>query len=95
MWFYDKNGDMNIFYEYYDTRFWGAGRSLGAIGDVMDNLGNTYFWGSGYSSAGIKSKCMKTVRDFSKEATTLIIDYDYYNRKFRVEIPLKVGDTNE
>lgn len=92
---YDKNGDMNIFYEYYDTRFWGAGWSLGAIGDVMDNLGNTYFWGSGYSSAGIKSKCRKTVRDFSKEATTLIIDYDYYNRKFRVEIPLKVGDTNE
>jgi hypothetical protein len=92
---YDKNGDMNIFYECYDTKFWGMGWSLDAIGNVMDNLGNTYFSGSGYSSAGIKSKCRKTVRDFSKEATTLIIDYDYYNRKYRVEIPLKVGDTNE
>ena len=27
---------------------------------------------------GIKPKCRKTVRDFSKEADTLIIDYDYY-----------------
>ena len=92
---YDKNGDMNIFYECYDTKFWGMGWSSTAIGDVMDDLGNTYFSGSGYSSAGIKSKCRRTVRDFSKEADTLIIDYDYYNRKYRVEIPLKVGDTNE
>ena len=92
---YDKNGDMSIFYEYYDTRLLGAGWSIGSIGDIMDNLGNTYFSGSGYSSAGLKSKCRKTVRDFSQDADILIIDYDYYNRKYRVEIPLKVGDDNE
>ncbi len=86
---------MNIFYECYDTKFWGMGWSSTAIGDIMNDLGNTYFAGSGYGGGGIRSKCRRTVRDFSKEADTLIIDYDYYNRKYRVEIPLKVGDTNE
>lgn len=92
---YDKNGDMNIFYECYDTKFWGMGWSSSAIGDIMDDLGNTYFAGSAYSGGGIRTKCKRTVSDFSKEADTLIINYDYYNRKYRVEIPLKVGDTNE
>lgn len=92
---YDKNGDMNIFYECYDTKFWARGWSSNSIGDIMDDLGNTYFAGSAYSGGGIKSKCSRTVRDFSKKADTLIINYDYYNRKYRVEIPLKVGDANE
>lgn len=92
---YEQNGDMNIFYEYYDTKLWGTGWSLGAIGDITDNLGNTYFSGSGSKSAGIKSKCRRTVKNFSEEADTLIISYDYYNRKYRVEITLQVGEYNE
>ncbi len=46
---YDKSGNMNIFYEYYDLRSLGSGWSLGYIGDIMDNLGNTYLNGSGSS----------------------------------------------
>ena len=92
---YEKNGDMNIFYEYWDSRFLKTGWSLGTIGNIRDNLGNTYFAGSGLGGGGLKSKCRSTVRDFSKDADTLIIDYDYYNRKYRVEIPLKAGDINE
>ncbi len=92
---YEKNGDMNIFYEYWDTKLLGTGWSLGSIGEISDNLGNTYFSGSGYRGGGIKSKGRERVSNFSKEADTLIIDYDYYNRKYWVEIPLKVGDANE
>jgi len=92
---YEKNGDLNIFYEYYDTRLWGAGWSLSGIGDVMDNLGNKYSAGSGYKSGGIISKCVKTLKNFPREADMLIINYDRYNRKYRVEIPLPRGDSNE
>jgi hypothetical protein len=92
---YEKNGDMNIFYEYYDTKLWGAGWSLGSIGEISDNLGNKRMSGSGGQSGGIKSKGRDTINNFSKDADKLIISYDNYNRKYRVEIPLKVGENNE
>jgi hypothetical protein len=92
---YDKNGDMNIFYKYYNTRLWVTGWSLGTIGEISDNLGNVYFAGGGQSSGGIITKSQHIVTDFSKEADTLIINYDMYNRKFKVEIPLKAGDISE
>jgi hypothetical protein len=92
---YENNEDMNIFYKYYDTRLWGTGWTLGTIGDITDNLGNTYFTGSSAGSAGINSKCIRIVENFSREADTLIICYDMYNRKYRVEIPLKAGEDNE
>ena len=89
---YDKNGDMNIFYKIYNKKPWKGGWNSGYIGEVGDNLGNTYFTGSGYSSEGIITRGRKNVNDFSKEADTLIINYDLYNRSFRVEIPLKAGE---
>jgi hypothetical protein len=92
---YEKNGDMNVFYEHYDTRLWGMGWSFGNIGEITDNLGNTYWSGSGSQNGGIKSKGRRTVNNFSREADKLIISYDNYNRKYRVEIPLKVGENNE
>lgn len=92
---YEKNDDMNIFYEYYDTRLWGTGWSVGGLGDIRDNLGNTYFAGSSSRNGGIRSKARRTVEGFSKEAETLIIDYDFYNRKQTVEIPLKAGDDSD
>lgn len=92
---YEKNGDMNILYEYYDTKLWGAGWTLGSIGNITDDLGNTYFTGSGGGGGGIKSKCIRTVENFSREANTLIISYDSYNRKYRVEIPLRAGANHE
>lgn len=91
---YEKNGNMNILYEYYDTRTWGTGWSLGTIGEITDNLGNTYRSGSGSGSPGVPSKCIMTLNNFSKEADTLIISFDNYNRKYRVEIPLKAGENN-
>lgn len=92
---YEKDGDLSIFYEYYDTRLRGMGWTLGGIGDIGDNLGNTYFSGQSGENGGIKTRGIKVVRDFSKDADTLIIKYDYYNRKYKLEIPLKVGDTND
>lgn len=92
---YEKNGDMNIVYEHYDTKLFGTGWSLGDIGTVKDNLGNEYFSGSGSSSGGIIAKGVKTISDFPSEADTLIIEYDQYNRYYKVDIQLKAGDSNE
>lgn len=92
---YEKNGDLNIVYENYDTKLLGMGWSYDYIGTIKDNLGNEYFDGSGSSSGGIITKGVRTVSDFSSEADTLIIEYDMYNRYYKVEIPLKAGDSNE
>ncbi|MDR7870788.1 MAG: permease prefix domain 1-containing protein [Tissierellaceae bacterium] len=93
---YEKNGDMTILYEYYETNLlFGRGWSLGSIGTVKDDLGNEYFAGSGSSSGGIITKGVITLSDFPLEATTLIIEYDSYNRYYKLEVPLKAGDLNE
>lgn len=92
---YDKNGDLHIAYEYYSTKLWGTGWSSAGIGKVMDNLGNEYFAASGGGGGGLISKYTHTVKDFSKDADTLILSYDFYNRKYKLEIPLKAGGNNE
>lgn len=92
---YDKNGDMSIFYKDYVIKPWGTGWSLGTIGLVSDDLGNEYMGYSGSSSGGYVSKNIQTMKDFSNQANTLIIEYDEYNRYYRVEIPLKEGDLDE
>lgn len=92
---YEKDGDLSIVYENYDTRLLGMGWSHGFAGTIKDNLGNVYFIGSGSSSGGMVTKGIRTVRNFSSEADTLIIEYDFYNRYYKFEIPLKVGDSNE
>jgi hypothetical protein len=92
---YDKNSAMHIFYEYYDTRLWGTGWSMGNIGDITDNLGNKYMSGSGQESGGIIAKGVIVLDSFSAEADMLIISYDRYNREYRIEIPLKEGDVYE
>ncbi|MEW8994525.1 permease prefix domain 1-containing protein [Clostridium sp.] len=92
---YEKNGDLSFFYEYYDTGMRGDGYGIGLIGEITDNLGNIYPFGPSEMQGGIKTKCMQTIKNFSREADTLIISYDNYNRKYKVEIPLQVGDKNE
>lgn len=88
---YDKDGNMNIYYEYYTPKFWRSRWSLGRIGEVSDNLGNIYRSYSGGSGGGLKTKNIQAYKNFSSEADTLIIDYDFYNRKYKVELPLKAG----
>ena len=86
---YEENGDLNIFYNYYSKRFWGTWSFGGGI-TITDNLGNSYFAGGGQGTGGIISYYRSTFSDFSRDAETIIISYDYYNRSFQVEIPLKV-----
>jgi hypothetical protein len=92
---YEENGDLNIFYNNYDTRLWGSGWSFGGVFTITDNLGNSYFTGGGQGKGGIISYYRWTYNNFSRDADTLFISYDYYNRSFQVEIPLKVGAKNE
>ena len=91
----EKNGDLNIFYRYYDTSLWGGGWNLGDIGVITDNLGNRYYRGSGYGSSGIVSTYRRTISNFAQNADTLIISYDSYNRRYKVEFPLKKVKENE
>lgn len=86
---YEKNGDMNIIYKHYDKNLFRSGWGLGNIGSISDNLGNTYFDGSGSSGGIFITTGIRTLRNFSSSANTLIISYDNFNRKYKVEIPLK------
>lgn len=87
----EKNRNLSISYEYHNKWFTNSGWSLGSIGELKDNLGNTYFTGNSSTSSGFISKGFRSVKDFNPAADTLIINYDSYNRKYRVEIPLKEG----
>mgnify|MGYP000856600267 CR=1 FL=1 len=89
---YDTNGDLSVDYEYFDVRLWGSGWSFSNIGEISDNLGNHYLDGRSEESGGFLSRCRQTVPDFSAEANTLKIDYDSYNREYRLEIPLQAGE---
>ena len=90
-----KNGDINVFYEYYDVRLWGTGWTLGNLGEITDDNGNKYISGQGQESGGVIKKGVWTVKDFSSEADCLNITYDRYNREYQVEIQMKAGKKNE
>lgn len=92
---YEKNGDMNIFYKDYEKSFFGRPDSFEWIGYIKDDLGNEYGYRSRSTSGGIVSKSRRVIKDFSQDANTLIIDYNEYNRKYTVEIPLKIGETRD
>lgn len=89
---YDKEGNMNIFYKDYVLKPWGTGWTLGTIGTVSDDLGEEYMGYSGTSTGGYINKSLLTIRDFSEKADSLIIEYDLYNRYYKIEIPLKEGE---
>ncbi len=92
---YDKNGTLHISYYYYDKKLWGSGWSLGTIGIITDDKGSKYYRGSSHTTGGIVSKGMVSVENFRKDAKTLIIEYDRYNRYYKLEIPLKSGENIE
>ena len=89
---YDKNEKLHIIYKHYDKKFWRMGWSLGNIGEIKTDTDYEYLSGSGYEGSGFISRGRRTLNDFPKDAKTLIIEYDSYNRYYRVEIPLKSGE---
>lgn len=91
---FDKNGTLHLFYSNFEKWNLGSGWSFSLTGLIYDNLGKNYLGGQ-YSRRGIVSKSHMQLKNFNKEANSLIISYDYHNRKFKVVIPLKGGDINE
>lgn len=89
----EKNGDLSIIYNTLLTKDFGSsGYSFGNIGTILDETGQDYFFSSGQGSfGGIFSRWRRTVHGFPEDAEKLIIEYDYYNRYYKVEIPLKAG----
>lgn len=94
---YEKDGSMNILYNERETGLLRRGGwSFGTIGEISDNLGNEYFNRYGSSTGGsIITNSIMTIDDFSEEAEELIIEYDNFNRHYRVEIPLNAGESHE
>lgn len=90
----EENGDLNIFYRCYNENPWRIG-TFRFLGDVMDDKGTVYIGLSGIARGGIITKGVWGISGFSKEADTLIISYDRYNRKYRLEIPLEAGGAYE
>ncbi len=90
----EENGDLNIFYRCYNVKPWRIGATR-YLGEVMDDKGMVYTGLSGTASGGIITKGVWGISGFSKEADTLIISYDRYNRKYRLEISLEAGGAYE
>lgn len=89
----EKNGDLSIIYNTLLTKDFGSsGYSFGNIGTILDEAGQDYFFSSGQGSfGGIFSRWRRTVHGFPEDAEKLIIEYDNYNRYYKVEISLKAG----
>lgn len=92
---YQNNGDLSVVYSEIDTRLFGMGWSFGSLGTISDENGHDYFSGSGFSSGGVYSRGLWTVHSFPEESEKLIIEYDYYHRYYKLDIPLKAGEANE
>lgn len=92
---YEKDGTMNIVQKNYDKYFRLGGWTLGHIGEIIDSFGNTYNGSVGFSRGGHVSYGITTIENFPSDATSLTIDYNRYNRQYRIDIPIKVGVENE
>jgi len=89
---YEKNGNLSIIYSVLQTRHFGMGWYVSSLGLITDETGKDYFIRSGSLSGGnIFSKRLEIVEDFPENAEKVIIEYDHYNRHYKVEIPLKAG----
>lgn len=92
---YDKKGILHVITKDYDKKIWRMGWGFGSLGIIKDDKGNEYNSSSGFRSNGTISRSRRGIKDFPNDAKTLIIEYDNYNRYYRVEIPLKSGELHD
>ncbi|HOJ08997.1 MAG TPA: hypothetical protein PK733_00180 [Clostridiales bacterium] len=59
--------------------------------NVYDDLGNEYYGGSSSIGNIFGTRHIIKIEKINETAAVLILDYDYYNRKMRFEIPLYGG----
>lgn len=60
---------------------------------IYDDKGTSYYPSGGQERFSIFGKrYLQSFDNINQEATKLILDYDYYNRKMRFEIPLSGGE---
>lgn len=88
----DKKNNIYIRFDEYVNPF-GEGWSMMDF-KVYDDLGNDYGHGSGGESKGnlFVTRHMLEVDKINIKANKIILDYNYYNRRLKIEIPLKKGD---
>lgn len=89
----DKKGIVYIYYKDISRpRFFGY--SLHYPFDIYDNLGNQYVPEEINGQDNLfGTRYIMKLEGINKNASELILDYDYYNRKMRFEIPIKEGDS--
>lgn len=84
---YEKNDNISILWKYNDKRLRkGICNFNGKAFLINDSLGKICKINRISSTP---NSCMITLEDINKNAEYLIFNYDLYNRKYRVEIPLK------
>lgn len=88
---YDVEGDLTLFYKGYNTSFFGGLGSSYYLRNYSDDLGNNQFGHSGAMTGGFIDIGYVTLIGFDINAKYVVIEYDQYNRYFKVEIPLPGG----
>lgn len=90
-----KDGQLII---YYEKRLKNPLRNVWGnsyIGEIYDDFGQSYLGGGYFSTGFMKNVGNINIDNFNMESKNIIIDYDLYKRKYKIVIPLKVGDSIE
>lgn len=85
-----KNGSIYIRYDEYSKPF-SLGWSMSDF-QIYDDKGNKYNYGGEAKGSVFITRHLIQIDNLKKDATSIILNYDFYNRKMRFEIPLKAGD---
>lgn len=86
----DKNGSVYIRYNDYNEPF-SMGWSMLNF-EIYDDKGNRYYGGGEGKGNIFGNRHLIHFDNINKDAKKLILNYDYYNRKMRFELPLSGGD---
>lgn len=86
----DKKGIVYIYYHDFNRPF----SNVNAMNpfDVYDDKGNLYSPEYINESNFLGSRYMIKLDNLNSNASKIILDYDYFNRKMSFEIPVKDGD---
>lgn len=85
-----KDGRIYIRYNDYSNLF-SIGWSMLDF-QVYDDKGNLYHGGGQSRGSIFGTRHLIQINNFNKDSEKIILNYDYYNRKMRFEIPLHGGD---
>ncbi len=91
---YENNKRLNIYFSQYTKNSLAHANAITGF-EIRDNSENLYLDYSVSTEGGIVSKSVLTIDDFPEDVKFINLNYNHFNRDFRVKTPLKAGDKNE